>query len=81
MNQKLGEIIGWYGTLAIVGAYALVSFKVVSATGGVYQLLNLTGATGIIVISALKGVRQSVVLNSFWALIAIIALIQLLLHH
>jgi len=34
MNQELGEIIGWYGTLAIVGAYALVSFKVVSATGG-----------------------------------------------
>jgi hypothetical protein len=81
MNRKFAEIVGWYGTVAIVGAYALVSFKVVSASGAPYQLLNLTGAIGIIIISALKGVRQSVVLNSFWALIAIIALAQLLIHH
>ena len=80
MNRKFAEIVGWYGTVAIVGAYALVSFRVVSASGAPYQLLNLTGAIGIIIISALKGVRQSVVLNSFWALIAIIALAQLLIH-
>lgn len=77
MNKRLAEIVGWYGTVAIVGSYALVSFNLVSATGAVYQLLNLTGAVGIIIISALKGVKQSVTLNIFWAVIAVVALVRL----
>jgi len=78
-KRKLAEIVGWYGAIAIVLAYALVSFKLVSADGVVYQLLNLTGALGIIIISAIKKVRQSVTLNIFWAAIAAIALLQLIL--
>ena len=77
LGMKIAEAGGWYGAVAIVGAYALVSFKVVPADGLVYQLLNLTGAIGIIVISAIKGVKQSVTLNVFWALIAIVALVSL----
>jgi len=77
-KRKLAEIVGWYGAIAIVLAYALVSFKLVSADGVVYQLLNLTGALGIIIISAIKKVRQSVTLNIFWAAIAAIALLQLI---
>jgi hypothetical protein len=77
LGRKLAEAVGWYGTVAIVGAYALVSFKVVAADGLIYQLLNLTGALGIIVISAIKGVKQSVTLNVFWALIALVALVSL----
>ncbi|MCA9325165.1 hypothetical protein KDA23_03830 [Candidatus Saccharibacteria bacterium] len=76
-KRRLSEIVGWYGTTAIVLAYILVSFKVVAADGVVYQLLNLTGAIGIIVISLVKGVKQSVVLNVFWALIAVVALLSI----
>ncbi len=79
MNKKLAEVLGWYGTAAIVAAYALVSFKVVPADGWVYQLLNLTGAVGIIVIATVKKVRQPAVLNAFWAMIACIALIRLII--
>jgi hypothetical protein len=74
---KVGEVAGWYGALAIAGAYALVSLSIVPADGLIYQVLNLTGAFGIILIAALKGVRQSVALNIFWALIAIIALVRI----
>ena len=81
MKRKLAEIVGWYGTIAIVGAYALVSFNAISASSVTYQLLNLTGAIGIIIISLIKKVRQSVALNTFWAVIAAIALIQLAIHH
>ncbi|HWB38674.1 MAG TPA: hypothetical protein VG604_00335 [Candidatus Saccharimonadales bacterium] len=77
-SNKLIEYAGWYGTAAIVGAYALVSFKVIAADGAIYQLLNLTGALGIIAISLKKKVRQSAVLNAFWAIIAIAALLRLL---
>lgn len=75
----IGEIVGWYGTVAIISAYALVSFNIISADSVLYQLLNLTGAIGIIVISLIKKVRQSVVLNAFWLAIAVIALTRILL--
>jgi hypothetical protein len=78
-KQKLAEIAGWYGMVAIVAAYGLVSFKAISAEDAIYQLLNLTGALGIIAISLVKRVKQSVVLNVFWAAIAIVALLHLAL--
>lgn len=77
--RMIGEIVGWYGTVAIISAYALVSFNIISADSVLYQLLNLTGAIGIIVISLIKKVRQSVVLNAFWLAIAVIALTRILL--
>lgn len=78
-NRKVAEIIGWYGTFAILLAYALVSFNEIKADGWLFQLLNLTGALGIITISLVKGVRQSVALNAFWAIIAIAALVRLVI--
>lgn len=72
-------MVGWYGTAAIISAYALVSFNIIYADSVVYQLLNLTGAVGIIVISVIKGLRQTVVLNVFWLIIAIVALARILL--
>jgi hypothetical protein len=76
--RLLAEIAGWYGTGAIVGAYLLVSMDVVDGAGWVYQILNLTGALGLIGIAYLKGLRQNVVLNLFWAAIGIMAILKLL---
>lgn len=76
-NTKI-EIIGWYGPLAIITAFALVSFGVIEARSYVFQLLNLTGALSILAISLSKKVYQSVALNGFMALIALITLLQLL---
>ena len=73
------EIAGWYGMGAIVLAYMLVSFNILSA-GGAYQLLNLTGAIGIIIISVVKKVRQTIILNIFWLAIAGIALVRAVLR-
>lgn len=78
MNLKLAEIAGWYGASAIVGAYALVSFGIVSSEDIIYQLLNLTGAIGILIISLVKRVFQSVALNVVWALIATAAIARLI---
>jgi hypothetical protein len=78
MKARLAEIIGWYGTLALLFAYALASFKFIQADGFSYQFLNLTCAIGIIVIAAYKKVYQSVVLNIFWGGVALIALMRIL---
>jgi len=75
----LAEAVGWYGAVAIVAAYALVSFGVMTADSVGYQLLNFTGAIGVIVISLVKGAKQPAVLNIFWAIIALIAIVQLLI--
>lgn len=79
-NTKVAETVGWYGTGAIITAYALVSFGVLQAESLGFQLLNLTGAAGIIVISSLRGVKQSVVLNGFWAIIALVAILSMVLR-
>ncbi len=71
MKKILIETAGWYGTVAILGAYALVSFNIIKSASLAYQLLNLTGSLGIIVISASKKVFQSVVLNIIWGVVVL----------
>lgn len=80
MNKKIiEEIIGWYGTIAIVSAYALLSFGVLVSDNIVYQLLNATGAIGIVYISLKKKAYQPGVLNIIWMIIAIVAIIRILI--
>jgi hypothetical protein len=80
MNKKIvDEIIGWYGTVAIVLAYALLSFGAITSTNLAYQILNGTGALGIVYISFKKKTYQPAVLNVIWAVIATVAIIRLLM--
>jgi hypothetical protein len=72
------EIYAWYGMIVIVLAYAILSFGIVSSNSIIYQLLNITGAIGIILISFKKKAYQPGVLNVIWAIIALIALIGIL---
>ncbi|HEX7042739.1 MAG TPA: hypothetical protein VF189_05810 [Patescibacteria group bacterium] len=80
MKKFIIETFGWYGTVAIIGAYALISFNLIKSASLFYQILNLTGALGIITVSYYKKVFQSVVLNLIWGIVAIIAIVSLL-HH
>lgn len=77
MNKAiLISIYGWYGVAAILGAYAFVIFEVISASSYIYQLLNLTGAMGIVFETAYKRDKQPLVLNAAWAIIALAAIVQ-----
>lgn len=78
MKRKLIELLGWYGTVAIIGSFALASFSILQPTGLLYQLLNLTGAVGVITISLHKKVYQSVVLNIVWIIIALVAILRII---
>lgn len=77
-TNVLYEIVGWYGTVAIMGAYASNSFGVLDATNLWYQVLNGTGAVGIVLISLKKRAYQPAALNAIWTVIAVIGLIQIL---
>ncbi len=79
MKTKIIEIYGWYGTSAIVLAYILVSFSIIDATNIWYQVLNGTGALGIVAVSFHHKNYQPGVLNSIWTIIAIIAIVKILI--
>lgn len=80
MNKEIiDEIIGWYGTVAIVSAYALLSFGTIVSDNLIYQLMNATGAIGIVYISFKKKAYQPGVLNIIWTIIATVAIIRVLM--
>lgn len=64
--------------VAIVVAYALVSFTTVQPTDIVYQLLNGTGALGIVAVSFYKKAYQPAILNIIWTIIAVAAILKVL---
>ncbi len=69
------ELYGWYGTLAILGAYAGNSFGWFGE-GPIYQLLNLTGAIGVGWVCLARRTWQAFSLEVVWALIALSALVS-----
>lgn len=79
MSRKhIDEVIGWYGMIALVVAYALLSLDFFMHTDPAYQFLNLTGALGIVYHSFRNKVYQQGILNIIWAAIAIFALAEIM---
>lgn len=78
-KKILAEDIGWYGMIAILVAYGLNNFHVLSQENISYQLLNLTGALALGYISFVKKTWQTFMLNVVWACIAGISLVQILI--
>lgn len=76
-SNKLLEFYGWYAVFAVLAAYFLVSFGVVTAHSLIYQLLNLTGGLGLALIAFSKKDIQPAITNGVWALIALIALVNI----
>ncbi len=76
MKKFLVELFGWYGVVAILLAYALVSFSYIQTSSLLYQLLNITGALGIVVDAWYAKNYQPVVLNLIWATIALVAIVS-----
>lgn len=72
------ELAGWIGVLAILLAYALLSFGVLAADQAAYHILNLIGGVGIIVDALADKDYQPAVLNFIWAAIAVYAIIRVI---
>lgn len=77
-RQLAIEVFGWYGTVAILVAYAMVAWGWLAATSLVAISLNLTGAVGIVVVTFSKRSWQPLVINSVWTFIALVALYKVL---
>jgi len=77
MYRRLIDGFGWYGMIAILVAYVLVTFEAVPTDGFVYQFLNLTGAAGLAGVSLRRKAYQPAILNITWAAIALVALVNI----
>lgn len=69
------KFYAWYGVLAILCAYMMVSLQIIEPTHLAYKILNITGAVGITAEAYMKRDYQPVVLNAIFALIALAALL------
>ena len=78
MRNKITEILGWYGVVAIVGAYALLSFNLITSNSLWYQGLNLTGAIGIVLDAIDDKNTQPAILNIIWAVVALVAIVKII---
>ena len=75
----LVEAFGWYGALGLLAAYALSSFGILSQESVWYQILNITAALGIVAVSLYKRAYQPGILNIIWAIIGLVALMNILI--
>jgi len=80
MKHRAENYFGWYGVAAILLAYALLNADVIQVKSVAYQLLNLTGALGIVGEALSKKDMQPAILNGIWAIIAVLALINVAVH-
>ena len=74
--QWLIEAYGWYGAVALLLAYTLLSLSVIEK-GVLYQLLNFTGATGVGIAALTRRSYQATVLEFVWAAVALFSLVRL----
>ncbi|MDD5437759.1 MAG: hypothetical protein PHC70_01300 [Patescibacteria group bacterium] len=73
--NQIDTLLGWFGMAAILLAYALLSFGALKSDSLTYQLLNLLGALGVLIISLIKKAFQPAALNIAWAVIALVAIL------
>ena len=75
-QSRFTEFCGWYGMLALISAYFLVSFGWIDGQGLIFQIVNLTGGIGLLIVAASKGATQLAILNLFWAAIGVVAIVN-----
>lgn len=75
-SRFYGELIGWYGVIAILIAYVGNMLGWMDVHNTHYLILNITGSLGILIDAAQQKNWQPVVLNVIWMVIAIVGLIK-----
>ncbi len=73
------QAIGWIGMVLIVMAYFLVSFEILTVHNIWFQLMNIVGSLGLVLVASARRDWQPMVLNIIWILIGIVAILRLVL--
>ena len=73
-NQIWFDTIGWLGAVALLAAYALVSFKRLEGDSSTFQLLNISGSILLAANTLFYGSYPSTFVNLIWAGIAVFSI-------
>ena len=73
-TPRFVQLLGWYGTVAILSAYGL-SNEGLLERGTLYQLLNLSGGIGVALLCWYQRTWQAFWVEAVWALLALKALL------
>ncbi len=76
--MKRYDLFGWLGVVAILLAYGLVTFQVLSPQTPLYFTLNFMGSAAILGEAWVKKDYQPVLLNAVWMVIALVGLVRLI---
>lgn len=79
-HHLIAETAGWIGAACLLSGYVMVSYGIIPPGAPIYHILNIVAACGLITIALVKKLYQSILVNSVWLIVAIIALINLFLH-
>lgn len=71
-------VVGWIGAVLLLVAYALLSFKKLSGDSLVFQAMNVAAGTFLAVSSYSRDNYPLVFVNSFWSVIGVVAIANLL---
>ncbi|MEM9856719.1 MAG: hypothetical protein AAF843_05170 [Bacteroidota bacterium] len=77
MSELIIDILGWIGSMEVILAYALISSHKTTSKSLVYQLLNFTGGTFLVINTVYYGAYPSATINIVWLIIAFIAIINI----
>ncbi|MCL2869646.1 hypothetical protein FWF48_02455 [Candidatus Saccharibacteria bacterium] len=74
----IGDVIGWVGAVALLTAYGLISYGVLDGRSIIYQLINLVGAIGLLVLAVVRRAIPSAATNVIWIIIGIVAIVGII---
>jgi len=70
------DALGWVGAVALLAAYAMLSFRRLSAQGAAYQGMNIFGSFLLIINTAYHHAYPSTAVNVVWIVIAVLSLLH-----
>ncbi len=74
--ELLINILGWIGSVLVIGAYGLNSYQKINSSSVAFQLTNLIGGILLIINSVYKEAFPFTFINSVWVVIAIGSLLR-----
>ena len=77
MKPQILNLIGWIGAGSLLTGFALVSFGAIAPDQLVYQLFNLVGAGGLLVVGPQHKTYQFVLINSVWLAVALVSIVRI----
>jgi hypothetical protein len=75
--MSLADILGWVGSVEILAAFGLNSFQKMRSDSVTFQLLNLSGASFLIINSVAHQAYPFTFINSVWVCISLLALVKI----